>query len=139
MKTSGHSNKPKKRHHPRNALYKPSDEARRFVLAMSGLNMTTDSIRQVIDPAMSKTTFFRAFRKELETGSARMHSLVANKLVKAVEDEKPWAIMMMARNLSQLRWDRSGKDGLVLPPPGEADQTLAITFDSPPRKDSPEP
>jgi hypothetical protein len=115
----------------RNRPYVPSAEAKRFVLAMSGLSMTHDSIRQVIDPHMSKTTFYKAFRKELNTGNAAFHGLVASKLVKAVEEEKPWALMMCARNLSQFRWDRSGKDGVVLPPPGESEPIIKISFVSP--------
>jgi hypothetical protein len=119
-----------KRHHARHVLYQPSDEARRFVLAMAGLGMTTDSIRCVIDPRMSKTTFYRAFRDELQNGSAHMHALVASKLKQAVENGAPWAIMLSARNLPQFRWDRSGKDGLVLPPGGGVDG-IQISFVSP--------
>jgi hypothetical protein len=124
----------KKPHHSRSRRYVPSEEARRFVLAMSGLNMTTDSIRCVIDPRMSKTTFYRAFRYELQNGSAHLHALVASKLQKAIDEEKPWAIMMAARNLPQYRWDRSGRDGLVLPPPGEGGQNIEITFITPAAK-----
>jgi hypothetical protein len=76
-----------KRHHSRSMRYVPSDEARRFVLAMARLHMTQDSIRRVIDPNMSKTTFHKAFKGELENGSACMHGLIANKLKEAMRPE----------------------------------------------------
>jgi hypothetical protein len=58
---------------------------------------------------MSKTTFYKAFRDELKTGSARIHGKVADKLMQAIDDGKPWAIQGCLRNLPQFRWDQYGK------------------------------
>jgi hypothetical protein len=122
---------------PYNVPYVPSEKDREYVAAMAGVHMTADSIRRAIDHRMSKTTFYKAFRDELKTGSARIHGKVADKLMKAIDEGKPWAIQGALRNLPQFRWDQYGK---VIPHTPDIDidnDFVRINFVTPSRKPEP--
>jgi hypothetical protein len=64
-----------------------------------------------------------------------MHALLASKIRKAVEEEKPWAILAAARNLSGFRWDRYDKSALLLPSDNVED--IHVHFVLPDKKPEP--
>jgi hypothetical protein len=104
----------RKRHGGGMPAYKPTEQERRCVAIMSGMGAPTALIRAAIGGRgktgkMSKEAFWKHFRKELEGGSGEMHGLVASKFRRAVEDEKPWAILAALRNLAGYKWDQYGK------------------------------
>jgi hypothetical protein len=105
---------PKKKHRGGMPAYKPTEQERRCVAIMSGMGVPTALIRAAIGGrgktgALSKDAFWKHFRKELEGGSGEMHGLVASKFRRAVEQEKPWAILAALRNLAGYKWDQYSK------------------------------
>ena len=131
---------PKKKHRGGMPAYKPTEQERRFVAVMSGMGLTTEMIRKVIGGRgktgkLSKTALWKHFSRELECGSAEMHALLASKIRKAVEEEKPWAILAAARNLSGFRWDRYDKSALL--PPSDNVEDIHVHFVLPDKKPEP--
>jgi hypothetical protein len=77
----------------------PTDEQRRFVIAMAGIRMTWEEIRQlVVNPQtgepITKTTLARAFKRELTNGKAKLKSLVATRFYEALRRGDAWAVQM---------------------------------------------
>jgi hypothetical protein len=113
-----------------------------MVLALAGLRMSWDEMRQIVrnphtDRPIAKATFARVFKRELAEGGARLKQLISSKYYDALREGRDWAIRAGLRN--RFRWTFEGPSP---PDPDvigaiEGDQQMQITFVVPSRKEEP--
>jgi hypothetical protein len=116
--------------------FEPTQQQREFVSRMSGMRMTVTDVCKVI--GISRRTAYKYFRPELESGSAKLHALVANQFVKAIKSGSPWAIQCALRNLQRFRFDRYDKGAVPFLANNDDPTEIKITFHPGPGNKKPE-
>lgn len=81
----------------------PTEEEKRFVLAMAGTKMTREEICSVIlNPRTNKPidvmTLDKAFAAELAAGRSQIKKITSVRFYDAVDRGEPWALKMALRN-----------------------------------------
>jgi len=90
-------------------------DQRRMVMALAGLRMSWDEMRQIVrnphtDQPIAKATFARVFRRELAEGGARLKHLISSKYYEALREGRDWAIRAGMRN--RFNWTFEGSQPL---------------------------
>jgi hypothetical protein len=86
-----------------------------MVMALAGLRMSRDEMRQIVrnphtDQPIAKATFARVFRRELAEGGARLKQLISSKYYEALREGRDWAIRAGLRN--RYNWTFEGSQPL---------------------------
>jgi hypothetical protein len=94
----------------------PTADQKRMVMALAGLRMSWDEMRQIVrnpntDQPIAKATFARVFRRELAEGGARLKQLISSKYYEALREGRDWAIRAGLKN--RFGWSMASSAGLV--------------------------
>jgi hypothetical protein len=83
--------------------FEPTAEQRTVVAALTGLRMSWEEIRLLVHnphtgEPIAKTTFAKAFRKELREGGPKLKSLISSRYYQALAEGRDWAIRAGLKN-----------------------------------------
>ena len=119
--------------HGGNPPFVATADQKRMVMALAGLRMSWDEMRQIVrnphtDQPIAKATFARVFRRELAEGGARLKQLISSKYYEALREGRDWAIRAGMRN--RFNWTFEGSQP-PLPIEGDSfasDNNIRIQF-----------